>query len=156
MFQRFFTAHAAGIVSLEVSCDGDVISDAVIFEYKNDPSRRPLESENTTGNIANETCDITNETSDITNETVNIANEIAVDIDTDEDSLSLVWECGNGVCNSYLCETETCRKTLRSTLLQRFEDLESKLWEQDSTNRENEKEVKHTKIKGRIDHFVFN
>ena len=124
-----------------------MISDAVIFEYKNDPSRRSLENENTTGNIANETCDIASETCNIAAETGDTAAEIAGDIDTDEDSLSLVCECGNGVCNSYLCESETCRKTLRSTLLQRFEDLESKLCEQDSSNRENEKEVKHYSVK---------
>ena len=120
-----------------------MISDAVIFEYKNDPSRRSLENENTTGNFANETCDIANETCNIANETGDTVTEIAGDIDTDEDSLSLIWECGNGVCNAYLCETETCRKTLRSTLLRRFQDLESNLCEQDSINGENEKEVKH-------------
>ena len=103
-----------------------MISDAVIFEYKNNPNHVSLKSDNAVGNTAFETC--------------NIANENAGDKDADEDSLSLVWECGN-VCNSYLCESETCRKTLRSTLLQRFEELEIKLCEQDSRNPDNEKKV---------------
>jgi len=30
-----FAAHEAGIVSMQVSCDSEVVSDTVIFEYKN-------------------------------------------------------------------------------------------------------------------------
>jgi len=107
------SAHEAGIVSLQVSCDGDVISDAVIFEYKNNPNKR--------------------DSNDV------VTND--ADVIDDDDSLSLVWECGN-ICNSYLCETETCRRALRATLLQRMEELEKKLLEQDVRNTGQEKKVK--------------
>jgi hypothetical protein len=130
----FLTAHEAGIVSLEVSCDGDVISDAVIFEYKSDTTHKSPPNETLGVDATNGTSNVANETSDIPSETG--------DFESDEDSLSLVWECGN-VCNSYLCETETCRKTLRSTLLQRFQDLTTKLCEGDSRSKENENKVKH-------------
>jgi hypothetical protein len=89
-------AHEAGIVALQVSSDGEVISDAVIFEYKDSP------------------------------DTDKAGKGGAPVDDDDDDSASLVWECGN-LCNSYLCETETCRRALRTTLLRRMEELESKL-----------------------------
>ena len=62
------------------------------------------------------------------------------DSDVDDDSLSLIWECGN-VCNSYLCETETCRKALRATLLQRMEEMESKLAEITDVVRQEKKVI---------------
>jgi len=91
---------------MQVSCDGEVVSDAVIFEYKTDPSKT---------NVAK-------------NESQNDVISDGKDSDIDDDSLSLIWECGN-VCNSYLCETDTCRKALRATLLQRMEEMESKFAE---------------------------
>ena len=33
----FFTAHEAGLVTLQVACEGFVISNSVIFEYKKPP-----------------------------------------------------------------------------------------------------------------------
>ena len=90
-----------------------MISDAVIFEYKSLPSN---------------TNDKTDNVNDVNN--VNNVNVNANDDDDDDDGASLVWECGN-VCNSYLCETETCRRALRMTLLQRMEELESRLSELD-------------------------
>ena len=114
------SAHEAGIVSLQVSCDGDVISDAVIFEYKNDPIKRD-------GN-------------DVVRNDANDAND--TDVNDDDDGLSLVWECGN-ICNSYLCESGTCRRALRATLLQRMEELEKKLLEQDVRNSGQEKKVRN-------------
>ena len=71
----------------------------------------------------------------------NVDNDDTNVNDDDDDSLSLVWECGN-ICNSYLCETETCRRALRATLLQRIEELEKKLLEQDVRNTGQEKKVK--------------
>jgi hypothetical protein len=103
-----FSAHEAGIVSLQVSSDGEVISDAVIFEYKSLPT--------------------SNNKNDVESVTENVAKND--DNDDDDDDSSLVWECGN-VCNSYLCETETCRRALRMTLLQRMEELETRLTELD-------------------------
>ena len=88
-----------------------MISDAVIFEYKSLPSN-------------------TNDKTDNVNDVNNVNSVNANDNDDDDDGASLVWECGN-VCNSYLCETETCRRALRMTLLQRMEELESRLSELD-------------------------
>lgn len=33
-----FTAHEVGLVTLQVACEGFVISNSVIFEYKKPPS----------------------------------------------------------------------------------------------------------------------
>ena len=85
-----------------------MISDAVIFEYKNLP-------DNNKKNGADVDVDVNG---DVNGD------------DDDDDNASLVWECGN-VCNSYLCETETCRRALRMTLLHRMEELESRLSELD-------------------------
>ena len=86
------------------------MGDAVIFEYKNVPGAADAVTKND-GAVKDNELDNNN------------------DVD-DDDNVSLVWECGN-VCNAYLCETEVCRRALRTTLLQRVEELELRLSELD-------------------------
>ena len=86
------------------------MGDAVIFEYKNVPGAADAVTKND-GAVKDNELDNNN------------------DVD-DDDNVSLVWECGN-VCNAYLCETEVCRRALRTTLLQRVEELDLRLSELD-------------------------
>ena len=88
------------------------MGDAVIFEYKDAPDGN---------NAAKNESAVRDDVND---------DEDDDDYHDDDDNTSLVWECGN-VCNSYLCETEVCRRALRTTLLQRVEELETRLSELD-------------------------
>ena len=115
----FFVAHeGAGMVKLQVAVNGTVISNAVIFEYKNASKRLEEELE-----LSAELLTIVEESNSTTN-SINLQENLSTvtpntSTNTKQNSNPTIREPHN----LYLCHDESCQRILKTMLLQKLDEL---------------------------------